>query len=85
MKSLLIIPGRFYRFSMMMAVSAYGSPYSSSFKAFPPFQQIKPTFSPCGYSAAEGYRNNKNNGVVAGLFLRQPLVSVNVLKSTVFC
>ena len=27
----------------------------------------------------------KNNGVVAGLFLRQPLVSVNELKSTVFC
>ncbi len=44
MKSLLIIPGRFYRFWMMMAVSAYGSPYSSSFKSISSFSADKTNY-----------------------------------------
>ncbi len=32
MKSLLIIPGRFYKFWRVTAILANGSPYSSSFK-----------------------------------------------------
>ena len=44
MKSLLIIPGRFYRFSMMMAVLVNGSPYLSSFKCISPFSADKTNY-----------------------------------------
>lgn len=37
MKTLLIIPGRFYWFWMVMAVSANKSPYLPSFKNTSPF------------------------------------------------
>ena len=53
MKSLLIIPGRFYRFSARKEFSAISSLDLSSFKSISSFQQIKPNHSPCGYSAAE--------------------------------
>ena len=45
MKTLLIIPGRFYRFLMVMAVSANGSPHLSSFKCISPFSADKINFS----------------------------------------
>ena len=44
MKSLLIIPGRFYRFSMVMAVSANGSPYLSPSKNISSFSEVKTNF-----------------------------------------
>ena len=37
MKTLLITPGRFYWFLMVMAVSEEGSPYLSSFKSISSF------------------------------------------------
>ncbi len=44
MKSLLIIPGRFYGFSMVMAVSANGSPHLSPFKSIFLFSADKTNF-----------------------------------------
>ena len=44
MKSLLIIPGRFYRFSMVMAILANGSPYLSSIKSISSFSADKTNY-----------------------------------------
>ena len=44
MKSLLIIPGRFYRFSARKVISANGSPYLSSFKNISSFSADKTNF-----------------------------------------
>ena len=44
MKTLLIIPGRFYRFSERKVISVSGSPYLFSFKSISPFSADKATF-----------------------------------------
>ncbi len=43
-KSLFIIPGRFYRFLMVMAVTAKGSPHLPSFKSISSFSTDKTNF-----------------------------------------